>query len=93
MDNKSINIKDSSKKQTVIMFSILSLLLLLPREMSIEGLLELLGALTAHIFFGVIIGNIYFLLKRSQRTKWQRFKVIVFLSLAFYITKLLSSLL
>jgi uncharacterized membrane protein len=92
MSEKPIKVTDKAKKPAIILFFVLVFLLVLKSPLSTVGMFEMLGSLTAHIFFGIIIGNIYFLLKKSKRTNWQRYKVILILSLAFFVFKAISQL-
>lgn len=89
MSEKPVKITDKYKKSAIILFTLLFLLIWLTRPLSIEGLFETLGALTAYVFFGIVVGNIYFLIKKAQRTNWQRFRIIFIVSLVFFVFKLI----
>lgn len=92
MSEKPVKITDNAKKPTIIIFLVLLLLLFIRFPLSSVGFMEMLGSLTAHLFFGVVVGNIYFVVKKSARTNWQRYKVILIISLLFLVIKDISKL-
>ena len=82
-DNQS-EIDHKTKRNAIIVFLILLLVTFLdtPIQDPLDGtILFAIGKSLGYLFLGIILGNIYFLLQRRNRTKWQKYRVILFIAL------------
>jgi len=81
MNEKAVSSNKEKNHVVIISVIILVILMLDSNGFSLQSLGEVLGHLLATLFLGIIVGNIYFALKRKERTIWQRYRVIVVITL------------